>query len=194
MALALQDTQLLAQIDGGDLNAKEAKCLVSLRNRYRSYKRKSSQAPENIDEQMSESRVFVELVSFINKVVESGTLLFKLVELYSLYVDRLGDFGIKKLVNKTRLKVRLLQHFPEAQEQCDGKNVIIFKRGMEKMLNEALKKRDFSEDAAILVKVAMIIRSDAFDHHCSKLSGTFPSKCQEDSLPSSLKSLIFFNI
>ena len=42
MALALQDTQLLAQIDGRDLNAKEAKyhlkCLVSLRN---SYKRKS---------------------------------------------------------------------------------------------------------------------------------------------------------
>ena len=132
---------------------------------------------------MSESRVFVELVSFINKAVESRTLLFKLAELYSLYIDRLGDFGIKKLVNKTRLKVCLLQHFPEAQEQCDDKNVIIFKRGMEKMLNEALKKRRCSYSS-------QSSNDDAFDHHCSKFSGTFSSKCQEDSLPSSLKPLI----
>ena len=34
------------------------------------------------------------------------------------------------------------------------------------MLREALKKRDFSEDAAVLVKAAMIIRSNAFDHQC----------------------------
>ena len=44
MATELQDTQLLAQIGMEDLIAKEAKyhlkCLVKLRNRYRSYKRK----------------------------------------------------------------------------------------------------------------------------------------------------------
>ena len=41
MVTALRDTQLLARIDGGDLIAKESKyhlkCLVNLRNRYRSY-------------------------------------------------------------------------------------------------------------------------------------------------------------
>ena len=34
---------------------------------------------------------------------------------------------------------------------------------MQNMLREALKKRDYSEDAAVLAKAAMIIRSDVFD-------------------------------
>ena len=113
----LQDNQLLAQIGSGDLIAKEAKyhlkCLTSLRNRYRSHQRKFTQAREVINEKMNESRVFVELITFIEKSVNSGTLLFKLAELHSLYVDRLSDFGINKLVNKTRLKNNLLHHFPE---------------------------------------------------------------------------------
>ena len=72
MITELQDTQLLARIDGGDLIAKETKyhfkCLTALRNRYRSHVRKLNQEEENIsmDEQrMSESRVFVELASYI---------------------------------------------------------------------------------------------------------------------------------
>jgi hypothetical protein len=195
MITALQDTQLLARIDGGDLIAKEAKyhlkCLVSLRNRYRSHKRKFTQELECTNEKMNESRVFIELITYIEKAVESGTLLFRLAELHSLYVNRLSDLGIRKLVNKTWLKLSLLQHFPEAQEQCDGKNTaIIFRKGMETMLQEALKKRDFSEDATILAKAAMIIRNDTFDHQCPQFNGSFLSKCQEDSLPSSLKSLI----
>ena len=191
----LQDNQLLAQIGSGDLIAKEAKyhlkCLTSLRNCYRSHQRKFTQAPEVINEKMNESRVFVELITFIEKSVDSGTLLFKLAELHSLYVDRLSDFGINKVVNKTRLKNNLLHHFPEAQEQCDGKNiVIIFKKGMEDMLKDALKKRDFSEDATILAKSAKIIRNDIFTNECLKFNGSFSSNCQENSLPSSLKFLI----
>ena len=55
----------------------------------------------------------------------------------------------------------MLKHFAEAQEQHDGKNtIIVFKEGMEKMLKEALKKRDFSEDAVILAKAAVIVRDD----------------------------------
>ena len=89
-----------------------------------------------MNEKMNESRVFIELITYIEKAAESGTLLFKLAELHSLYVNRLGDLGITNLVNKTRLKLNLLQHFPEAQEQCVDKNiVIIFKKGMEAMLH-----------------------------------------------------------
>ena len=55
---------------------------------------------------MNESRGFIELITYIEKAVESGTLLFfKLAELHSLYVNRFGDLGITKLVNKTRLKL-----------------------------------------------------------------------------------------
>jgi len=58
------------------------------------------------------------------------------------------------------------------------------------MLQEAMKKRDFSEDAVILAKAAVIIRNDVFDYQCPQFNGSFILKYQ-DSLPSSLKSLIF---
>lgn len=195
MITELQDTMLLSRIDGGDLIAKETKyhlkCLVNLRNCFRSHTRKSSQQQQNIHEKLNESRAFVELTNYIEKAVDSGTLLFKLSEIHSLYVNRLEDLGINKLVNKTRLKVSLLQHFTEAQEQHDGKNtIIVFKEGMENMSKEALKKWDFSEDAVILAKAAVIVRNDIFNHHCINFTGAFLPNCQEDSLPSSLKSLV----
>ena len=61
----LQDTHLLAKIDGGDLIAKEIKhhlkCLVGLRNRYRSHNRTISQQKQDSNEKYNESRAFVEL-------------------------------------------------------------------------------------------------------------------------------------
>ena len=135
--------------------------------------------------------MFVELASYVEKAVDSGILLFKLSELHSLYVNRLKDLGILKTVNKTRLKDLLLNHFPGVQEQYDGRNtIIIFNKEMQSMLKEALKKRDFSEDAVILAKAATIIRNDVFNHQCFQFTGSFPPHCQENSLPSSLKSLV----
>ena len=133
----------------GDLIAKECKyhlkCLTTLRNRYRSHVRRLNQEEEKrrIDEEkMSESRVFVELTSYIETAVESGVLLFKLSEIHSLYVNHLAELGILKSINKTRLKDLLLKHFPGTQDQFDGRNtVIIFNQAMHHMLKEALKKR-----------------------------------------------------
>ena len=93
MITELNDTVLMTRIVGSDLMAIEAKyhmtCLTKLRNRYRSFTRMSVQVHENIDKQMNESRAFVELTSYIEKSVESGTLLFKLADLHCLYVNRL---------------------------------------------------------------------------------------------------------
>ncbi len=76
MITVLQETELLGRIDGGDLIAKETKyhlkCLTSLRNRYRSHIRKLNQDEEKAhadEENMNISRVFVELVSYIEKTV-----------------------------------------------------------------------------------------------------------------------------
>ena len=198
MITELQDTQLLARIDGGDLIAKEMKyhlkCLTTLRNRYRSHVRNLNQEEEKIikdEERMNESRMFVELASYIEKAVDSGTLLFKLSELHSLYVIRLKDLGIVKAVNKTRLKYLILNYFPGAQEQNDGRNtILVFNKAMQSMLKKALRKRDFSEDAIILAKAAKIIRNDVFNHQCLQFTGNFPPSCQENSLPLSLKSLV----
>ena len=63
--------------------------------------------------------------SYTEKAVDSGTLLFKLFEHHSIYVIHLKDLGIVKTVNKTRWKNLILNHFPGAQEQCDGRNTIL---------------------------------------------------------------------
>ena len=189
------DSHLHVKIVGGDLIAMgtkyHLKCLVDLRNRYRSCVRKSKQDDQSIAANMNNSRVFVELTSFIEKEVISGKLLFKLLELHSLYENRLEDLGHKKSENKTRPKERLLKHFQEAQEQSDGKNtILVFKEGMRNMLKEALKKRVFSEDVDLLARAASIVRKDILGHKGFKFDGSFPEKCQETSLPSSLKTLI----
>ena len=198
MITVLQDTKLPSHIDGGDLIAKEAKyhlkCLTSLRNRYRSHFRKQHPDEEKAhtaEENMNIFRVFVELVSYIEKTCNPGTSLFKLSEIHSLYVNRLQDFGISKGFNKTRLKEQLLEHSPEAEEHYDGRNTIItFNKAVQGMLREALQQRNFSDDATILAKAARIIRTDIFSHNTSKFDGSFPPNFQEDSLPSSLKLLI----
>lgn len=88
-------------------------------------------------------------------LIQARTLLFKLSEVHSLYVERLEDLGMKKKINKTRLKKDLFQHFPESQEQQEGKStIIVFKEGMKNMLKEALKERNFKEDALILARAA----------------------------------------
>ena len=181
MVTALQDTELLARIDGGDLIAKETKyhlnCLTSLRNLYRSHIRRLNQEEEKArtaEENMNISRVFVELISYIEKAVNSGTLFFKLSEIHSLYMDRLKDFNVSRQFHKTRFKERLQEHFPEAQEQHDGRNTIIaFSKSMRSMLRDALKSRSFSEDAIILAKAAKIIREDIFSHNNVKFTGNF---------------------
>lgn len=164
-----------------------------MRNRYRSHVRKLSQEEEEastVEENMNRCRAFVELLGYIEKSVESGTSFFKLTEIHSLYVDRLKHFGISKEVHKTRIKECLLEHFPEAQEQHDGRNIIIsFTAALRSMLREAVKKRNFSEDA-VLAKAASLVRTDIFNQISARFTGCFPQKCQEDSLPSSLKFLI----
>ena len=85
------DPRLIAQIKGGDLIAKDIKyhlkSLVNLRNEYRSLSRKPKKQQEDTNKKLNESRAFVELADYIERAVDSGTLLFKLTELHSLYVN-----------------------------------------------------------------------------------------------------------
>ena len=141
MITELGETKLMTRMVGGDLIASEAKyhlqCLVKLRNQYRSLSRKLNQNSENTDEKMNESRAFIELTNYIKKAVESGINLFKLTEIHSLYISRLKELGVEKQVNKTRLKISLLEDFSEAQEQHDGRHtLLIFKEGMKDMLKD----------------------------------------------------------
>jgi len=80
MAKDLQDTTLLARIEGGDLIALEAKyhlsCLINLRNRHRFYMREVQNATGKFGkERKLEARALVELLAYIETSVEEDTFL-----------------------------------------------------------------------------------------------------------------------
>ena len=64
--------------------------------------------------------------------------------------------------NKTRLKLRILDHFSgQCQEQSDGKNVmIIFNEGMKRILKDALPFHDYESDALAMAKAVKILRRE----------------------------------
>lgn len=142
MARDLQDTTLLTRIEGGDLTALEAKyhlaCLAGLRNRHRYFLRQRQGSQGNPEEDETEVRAFVELINHVENAVISGTFYFKFSSLRQMYENRLHDLGISKKINKVRFKERVLEYFPNAQEQNDGKNAIfVFEQGMQKMLKRS---------------------------------------------------------
>ena len=65
-----------------------------------------------------------------------------------------------KEINKARFKDRVPNCFPNAQEQNDGKNIIlIFEQGMQQMLKTTVESSNYQEeDALILTKAAKIVR------------------------------------
>lgn len=195
MIIELQDEILLPKITGVDLIAAEAKyhlkCLTDLRNRYRKHITKKRQESFGQDDKVKESQAFVELTEHVKQYVDEDKLVFRLSELHELYVDRLKALGITKEIHKTRLKNSLLDFFPEAQEESDGRNVlIVFKKAIQRLLKDGVFQRDYSEDAMVLAKASSIIRNDIFSHNPFKFSGNFSEGCQESSVPATLKCLI----
>ena len=61
---------------------------------------------------------------------------------------------------------------------------------MASLLREELWKHDYESDALILAKAARIVRCEMFNEPGFHFDGSFPSNCQNASVPSSLKVLI----
>jgi hypothetical protein len=195
MATQLQETELMARMEGSDLVALDAKyhleCLTSLRNRYRSLLRQQNQESSgSTQEKMMKARALVELVTHIENSVEEGTFFFKVSELHRLYENRLRDLGMDKETNRTRFKENIIGYFPEAQEQSDGKHkVLVFPEGMQQMLKQAMAC-DHEGDVLVLAKAAKIVRKEITNFEGFHFDGTFPSNCQHQSVPSNLKTLV----
>ena len=195
MATDLQDIALLTRIDGGDLTALEAKyhlsCLIALRNRHRSFLRQSESSSIDGEESKIEARAFVELITHIESSIENGTFCFKFSTLRQIYESRLHDLGITKEINKVHFKKRVLNYFPNAQEQNDGKNVVlVFEQGMQQMLKTSVECSNHQEDALILMKAAKIVRIEIFSSYGFNFDGSFLCGCQQQSVPTSLKMLV----
>lgn len=145
----------------------------------------------NIEEIFSESRAFSELEDYLITSVDEGKLLLKLHDLHTLYVQRFWALAVNKPVHNGRLKDKLLSHFPDAQAQSAGKyTALIFQDGLCDILRYALEKRDCIADAEVLLKAAKIIRNYIFGYEGFTFNGSFPSKCQEESVPPSLKLFV----
>ena len=195
MAIDLQDSALLTRIEGGDLTALEAKyhlsCVTALRNRHRSFLRQSETSSIDREEGKIEARAFVELITHVENSIENGTFCFKFSVLRQIYESRLHDLGITKEINKVCFKERVLNYFPNAQEQNDGKNVIlVFEQGMQHMLKTSVECSSHQQDALILMKAAKIVRNEIFSSHRFEFDGSFPHDCQQESVPTNLKMLV----
>ena len=84
-------------------------------------------------------------------------------ELRQKYQKRLTSLGIAKKLNKRHFKDHILQQFPQAQEQSNGKNIIlIYQQGMQDIIRQASSCDDFEGDAMILGKAAKIVRKKIF--------------------------------
>ena len=86
---------------------------------------------------MVEAKVFADLVSFIEHALEEGNFCFRIPNLRHMYEHQLRDFNISKEINKSRFKDRLLNQFPQAQEQNDRKNTaLVFQQGLQQRIQE----------------------------------------------------------
>ena len=141
MAADLQDTVLLSRLGITDLMASEAKyhfeCMSDFRNRHRSYLRRKRRTDDiqNSEEGRVKARAFLELCTYMEISVRDGQFFFKLIELRSLYTERLKALGVHENINPTRFKDLILEYFPGPQEQSQSKYTIIaFKEGMQDVL------------------------------------------------------------
>ena len=58
------------------------------------------------------------------------------------------------------------------------------------MLKESASFRDFESEAFLMTKLVKLMRKEIFDMSSFQFSGNFPSRCQENSVPTILKTFI----
>ena len=83
--------------------------------------------------------------------------------LHQIYESCLHDVGISKEINEVHFKERVLNYFPNAQEQNDGKNVtLVFEQGMQQMLKTSMQCSTHQQDALILMTATKIVCNEIF--------------------------------
>ncbi len=101
------------------------------------------------------------------------------------------QFGVDtdQRVHTTRLKERILAHFPDLQEHRKGEDVyLVFKDDIGHALDKACNY-DLDRDIVKLAQAAHIVRKDMFKTQLS-FNGSFSDSCQEKSLPQLLLTLV----
>jgi len=188
------DSLLLAKLSLSDMVALEAKyhtkCLLALYNRARKAQTAQKQTTSKDDE--ISGIIFAELVMYIEEVcLETSTVpVFKLADMAQLYMSRMQQLGVvsDKRMHTTRLKQRLLSHFPDMRAQNKGRDeMLVFDKDIGAALDKACEQ-DSDSDAVHLARAAQIVRRHMFDP--TPFTGSFEDNCQEKSVPHLLLSLV----
>lgn len=116
---------------------------------------------------------------------------FKLADMAQLYMSRMQQFGVTsdKRMHTTRLKERLLSHFPAIRAQSKGRDImLVFDEDIGAALGKACEQ-DNDSDAVHLARAAQIVRRNIFrSNHFTGPS--FEENCQEKSVPHQLLALV----
>ena len=195
-AIALQDGKLLAKVSAGDLMAQEAKyhpsCLASL---YKRAKAQDDSYHQDYGNKINYSIALAELLSHIDDARndESVAPILKLADLVKLYTARLEQLGVKQdsRLNSTKLKDRILSHFPDLSAHREGRDVLF---AFSSDVGSALRKAcdvDYDDEAICLARAAKIVRRDMLKTQ-SSFTGTFDQNCQVKSIPQSLLTWLVF--
>ena len=124
----------------------------------------------------------------------------KLAKAIKRKANHLDDFE-KRPSKRQAMNIENCMFREKGTEEGDLHQVLTFDndaniRQMITELQDTQILAQFSEDVLILTKAAEVIRNDIFNHEHFEFSGSFSLNCQENSLPSSLKTLIslIFNV
>jgi hypothetical protein len=94
----------------------------------------------------------------------------------------------KAFIIITRLKLRIIAHFPDLRPIKKGRGILLmFREDIGCALAKACQQ-DSDSDAVHLARAAKIVRRHMFDKS-KPLDGSFSPTCQEESMPSSRISL-----
>ena len=81
--------------------------------------------------------------------------------------------------------------FPQAQEQSNGKSKILaFEQGMQQVLKQVMMETNYEYEAVTLAKAVKIVCKEIIGYKSFHFDGKFPVGCLQESVPSSLKTLV----
>ena len=169
----------------------QARCLLGLFHRARKANLEGLEDNGQGHASSTSGVVFAQLVIYIEESRQhhESAPVFKLAELSQLYKSRMEQLGVEvDRVHSTRLKERLLAEFPDMRAYTKGRDVLM---AFEDDIGTGLAKaceQDNNEDAMHIARAAQIVRRHIFGE--AKPFNGFPEKCQEDSVPQLLLTLV----
>ena len=124
-----------------------------------------------------------ELLQFVSEEIAGGCRIFALQDLTDMMNERLGQYKISKKVNCTRLKERVLEHFPHLTEKGIRNRVfLVCSETARKIISCASQTPE--EESRTLLLAASILRKAVLGHDTAfNFKGLFPEGCEESAVP-----------